>query len=110
MFTITLHLEPVPKGRPRFGNGRVYTPHETAQFETSVRWLLRQAHAPMLAGDLGVDILFRVTTQKADGDNYLKALLDAAQGILYGNDRRVRDVHYRLEAAAPGIDLKIWEL
>lgn len=113
-FTATLAITPVPKGRPRFGRGRVYTPHETTQFETSVRWLLRQQKAPMLTGRLAVDATFWIGSQLADGDNYMKALLDAMQGICYANDRQVREHHcYLLDATAdakPHISVMIWQL
>jgi Holliday junction resolvase RusA-like endonuclease len=113
-FAATLAVEPVPKGRPRFGQGHVYTPERTAQFETTVRWLLRQKKAPRLSGRIGVDITFWVKRQDSDGDNYTKAFLDASQGILFANDRQVKDCHYRLEPAAGGImpciEFTAWEL
>jgi Holliday junction resolvase RusA-like endonuclease len=112
-FSAALAVEPVPKGRPRFGQGRVYTPERTAQFETTIRWLLRQQKAPLLKGDLGADITFWLTRQDGDVDNYLKACLDASQGILFGNDRQVKDVHCRLMKVTAGvmpcIELAIWE-
>jgi Holliday junction resolvase RusA-like endonuclease len=102
-FSVTLAVEPVPKGRPRFGKGNVYTPERTAAFENSVRWLLRQKNLPLLKGDVKVDVTFWVKRQDSDGDNYLKAFLDAAQGLAFANDRQVKDAHYRVVKAAGGI-------
>lgn len=102
-FTATLAVEPVPKGRPRMGHGRVYTPTRTAECENAVRWRLRQASAPRLEGDIQMDVTFWVGRQDSDGDNYLKLFLDAAQGILYANDRQVKDVRYRVVKAAGGL-------
>lgn len=102
-FAAALAVEPVAKGRPRFGHGRVYTPHETAEFENTVRWLLRQKQPPLLKGDVAVDVTFWIRKQNADGDNYAKAFLDASQGLLFANDRQVRDCHYRLVKVAAGM-------
>lgn len=119
-FEITLAVEPVPKGRPRFGNGRVYTPEKTASFENTVRWLLRHAVAkkglvlPALAGRIGLEATFWVREERSDGDNYLKAVMDAGNQILWKDDRQVKDFHGVLlkitDGMAPHIDLRVWEL
>jgi Holliday junction resolvase RusA-like endonuclease len=104
-WSVTLAVSPVPKGRPRMGNGRVYTPARTAQFETTVRWLLRQQHIPLLtAAELRVDVQFWVARMDADADNYLKALFDATNKIGWRDDRQVREVHACLDKAAGGIE------
>jgi Holliday junction resolvase RusA-like endonuclease len=113
-FTATLAVEPVPKGRPRFGQGHAYTPERTEVFENAVRWLLRQQHPPKLEGDVAVDVTFWVRRMDSDGDNFAKAFLDAAQGILYANDRQVKDCHYRVMKAVAGlspcIEFTAWEI
>jgi Holliday junction resolvase RusA-like endonuclease len=102
-FSVTLAVEPVPKGRPRFGHGHVYTPKETAEFENTVRWLLRQKHVPLLKGPLIVEMAFWVKTLDGDWDNYAKAIGDAGQGICWSNDRQIRDAHVKLARIAAGL-------
>jgi Holliday junction resolvase RusA-like endonuclease len=102
-FSVTLAVEPVPKGRPRFGQGHVYTPERTAEFENTVRWLLRQQHVPKLNGDVSVEVTFWYKRQDSDGDNFLKCLFDAANGIAWKDDRQVKECHYRLVKVAAGL-------
>jgi Holliday junction resolvase RusA-like endonuclease len=119
-FECTLAVAPVPKGRPRFGSGRVYTPERTQQFETTLRWLLRQATLkqgcviPVLAGDVALELDFWVARRDSDADNYAKAVMDAGNKILYKDDRQVSDMHARLHKIATGIsphiDLVAWEV
>lgn len=119
-FEATLAVEPVPKGRPRFGSGHVYTPERTSQFETTVRWLLRQATLkqgliiPVLAGDIGLHVTCWVGRMGSDFDNYLKAISDAANGIVWKDDRQVMDGRVTLVRTAAGIsphiDFTAWEM
>lgn len=119
-FECTLAVEPVPKGRPRFGQGRVYTPEGTAVFENTVRWLLRAEVRkqgmllPALTGRLGIHAVFWVREERSDGDNYIKAVMDAGNKILYKDDRQIKDIRSILYKITPGmtphIDLAVWEL
>lgn len=84
---------PVPKGRPRFGQGRVYTPKTTKDYEYTVSLLARSElnkhKVAKLIGPVRVDILavkqskslcirnhFVWRTSTPDGDNVRKAVLD----------------------------------
>jgi len=104
-FSVTLDVEPVAKGRPRvspaeytvIGGQKVrtrkahgYTPKSTSAYEEHVGWLLRQARVKCAdEGDLGVRAVFHVTGgQEADADNLVKALLDAGNGIGWGDDKQ----------------------
>lgn len=90
--TITLDGEPVPKARPRFGRGRVYTPARTKKFETDLAWMAKRemiGRKP-LAGALKVEIVFAMTRPEfVDVDNLTKAALDACNGVVWRDDSQV---------------------
>lgn len=99
----TVPGRPVPKGRPRLGRGRTYTPPSTVAYEQAVGWCARSAHRGQpLPGPVAVRLeLHLVATRRGDVDNYAKSLLDGMQGIVLLDDRQVR----RLEVErhdAPG--------
>ena len=81
-------LKPIPKQRPRFGNGRAFTPATTRAYEDTLGWRFRQAAKVPLLGPIRVGIAFE-TSSRADVDNLAKAVLDAGNGILYGDDSQV---------------------
>ena len=93
-----LHTRPVPKGRPRFGNGRTYTPARTVAYETAVNLACRNAmhgRAPH-DGDVALVALFEQRDAKAsDVDNLAKALLDGIEGVAFTNDRQVMEIRAR---------------
>ena len=90
--------EPVAQGRPRLGRHGVYTPARTAQFETALGWCARLAmrNRPLLEGALKVDVVATFThapTCRPDGDNILKSVCDALEGVVFANDAAVVDAH-----------------
>ena len=103
-FTVTLAVEPVPKGRPRFGQGHAYTPERTDTFENTVRWLLRQQKVPKLEGRIAIDVIFWVRIDNSDYDNYAKAIGDAGNGICWKDDKQIKDARIRvMKASAAGM-------
>jgi Holliday junction resolvase RusA-like endonuclease len=97
---LELDITPKPKGRPRAGHGRVYTPAETRAYEDRVGWLLRAAHVPCADGELGVRAVFHLGSgAEPDVDNLAKALLDAGNGVLWRDDKQVKQL---LAEIAPG--------
>lgn len=99
MISFRIEGQPLPKGRPRFSKGKVYTPQETKDFET----LVRQVAGIAIRGGgyfedepLHVKLEFyRKGDKKADIDNLTKAIFDALNGTAWGDDKQVR----RLEVA-----------
>jgi len=98
------------KGRPRFGNGRTYTPQATRNAEAWVRACAAQAWpAAPLDGALSVTLEIGVAvprswtkkrqadaleglilpTGKPDLDNQLKMVGDACNGILWRDDAQI---------------------
>lgn len=103
--------EPVAKGRPRFGRGRVYTPRKTSVYEDQLKWVARLAMRgrEMFTGPVKVDMLalFEIPkswparkktdalnglvrpTGKPDIDNLLKTAADALNGIVWADDAQI---------------------
>lgn len=99
---------PVPKARPRFGGGAVYTPAKTAAYERLVRLCYLQAGGECLSGALcvrirafyrpGKEMLKEIKktpteahrmTSRPDVDNIAKSVLDALNGVAYEDDKQI---------------------
>lgn len=107
---ITIPGEPVPKGRPKFtSQGHAYTPKRTKDYESLVKQhIMLQGGYPV---DYPVEVTIRIyksipkswskakkalaikgeirPTVRPDIDNYVKALLDASNGLLFKDDSLV---------------------
>jgi Holliday junction resolvase RusA-like endonuclease len=111
---------PVGKGRPRFGQGRTYTPAKTVRYEQrlaaeAARTMAELRLAP-LTGPLRVDVVAWLPVPRSwsrkrqraalsllelpcgggtgDSDNFIK-VLDACNGILWEDDCQICDAHVR---------------
>lgn len=97
-----------PKGRPRFDRrtGRVHTPKKTERAERDVAWWANDAGVRMIDGPVVLDVIAFTPPPKspkrlfaqllgwfrpkgADGDNILKLVSDALNGIAYADDRQI---------------------
>lgn len=95
-----IHMTPVPKGRPRFANGIVYTPQETVLFESAFRAFSRKykPYEPLI-GPLDIDLEFHFVKPKSskrihhtvrpDIDNLQKAVTDAMNNLFYKDDAQI---------------------
>lgn len=112
MIKFTVAGRPVPKGRPRFGRGRVYTPAITRAWEEQVGWAYKQVGGPCHAGQVEVTLFFRASTWPGDLDNLQKSVLDGLQGLAWADDRQVRVLHAALVVGVPpeGVDVTIREV
>ena len=85
--------KPQGKQRPRFGkNGLVYTPKETKSYERSVAWAAKRARPKGWDTSQAVKVTvacFFPDSRRRDGDNVLKAVLDAMNHIIYDDDCQV---------------------
>jgi len=96
-----LDVAPTGKGRPRFTKtGRTYTPEKTLNKESEIRYALSMLDAPLFSGPVEVVIkTFFIKpksakkrvhhTVKPDASNILKLVEDAANGILYDDDKQI---------------------
>lgn len=109
---ITLPGEPQGKGRPRFGNGRAYTPAKTAAYESRLReaWT-KQAKGFMFPDNAALSLEVKAflqppksdskarraaklqnmirPTKKPDWDNIAKIVCDALNGTAYHDDAQI---------------------
>jgi crossover junction endodeoxyribonuclease RusA len=92
-----VHGQPVPKGRPRFGVGRAFTPKRTREWET---WVRRAASAAIhfdhprrewpTKANVNLELGFWFAdARRRDIDNAAKAILDAGNGVLWVDDSQV---------------------
>lgn len=131
---LTLPLEPVPKGRPRFNKTRYdvmpFTPPKTKRFEQDVALLYIQSNSPQF--DKGVPIAVTIEfgmaipasttkkkradmlqglihhTVKPDVDNLTKAVLDALNDLAWHDDAQITELHVnKVYTENPYIQLSI---
>lgn len=109
MVNFTIPGEPRGKARPRWGNGRTYTPRKTVEYEKRVKSCFLSAGGKLLDGEIraelrayyGIpksaskraraDMLCGKTrpTKKPDLDNVAKIVLDSLNGLAYKDDAAV---------------------
>lgn len=108
--------KPQPKERPRFGkNGKPFTPKKTKSYESRVAYYAAQAMHPLkpiegaVSMTIRCDIIAPISwsdkkrksavdgkikpTTRPDIDNYLKAVLDGCNGVVYLDDNQVTSVY-----------------
>lgn len=101
---------PVAQERPRKGmHGNFYDPSAKVKKTLGMQILVwrQEAQASILGGDVSVYASFHVSTGKGDLDNFVKALLDAANGILWEDDRQVKHIDAWLHACENGSERTI---
>jgi crossover junction endodeoxyribonuclease RusA len=87
----TVPGRPVPKGRPRFGKGRAYTPVATREAERVFVLYAAKFRGSFPSGHVRVECNFYVKGAHGDADNLLKNACDSLQSArVFANDRQVR--------------------
>lgn len=90
--------QPIPKARPRVGWRRALTPSTTVAWQDTIGWTfrLRFPGRKPIPRDVPVSILvsayFPVSSWRSirgDLDNYLKAIMDALNGLAWEDDKQV---------------------
>lgn len=116
---LELKCDPVAKGRPRFGNGRTYTPAKTLKAERELEMLmLSQFRIEPLDFALNVTVQFFISPPKRtknkypcvkpDIDNYTKLVLDAGNGILWKDDGLIVSLHaHKFYSTEPRITISM---
>lgn len=103
ILNVTILGDPIPKARPRFSNGRTYTPKRTKEYEQRIRAQLPKISIPQ---DLPVHVTITAIlkrpkrlqrksdpqgliphTKRPDTDNITKAVLDALNAILHDDSQ-----------------------
>jgi len=114
---LTLHVEPLPKERPRAtvigGHARIYTPRKTVEYEKKIgaAWKSEFGEEPF-EGAVSVRIVTFMPIPKSstkqkrkdmeerktrpvtkpDADNLAKAILDGLNGIAFRDDNQIVDL------------------
>lgn len=104
----------IPKGRPRFTRrGYAYTDKRTRDYEAKVAYSLRAQNARIMTGPLRMRVVIYRKFLKSwtksevenakkgrlqpvtrpDLDNCIKSILDGSQGVLFGDDSQIIDLH-----------------
>ena len=123
--------DPVAKARPRWSNGRVYTPTKTVSAENMIRKCWKDAGGEMIHGPVAVSISFLLATPKAwskakkelaqeheilplkkpDVDNLVKTVLDALNGLAYEDDKQICELHaYKTYNETPRTCVRVREI
>ena len=97
---ITVQIDAIPQGRPRFYRGVAVDPPKCKKFKQDFALLIKsQYHDDPLNDSVCVSIKiyrnFNKSTNKRYGDidNLAKAILDACNGILWRDDSQIVDLH-----------------
>ena len=124
----TVPGKPVGKARPRFTRrGFAYTPEKTVRYEAAVRAACIEAmKAQGVQKRVGVPLAIRCEfffeppteaadlapyDQKPDGDNLLKIVKDALNGVAYDDDKRIcSETATKLYSAASLADITLYEV
>jgi Holliday junction resolvase RusA-like endonuclease len=113
--TVIIQGAPVPKGRPRVGRGHVFTPAATRKYGAHGRLAaqLAMGDRPPIEAPVRIELLVELPvpaswserkraaaivgdvrpTSRPDIDNFLKAILDAINGIVVADDSQAVEVH-----------------
>lgn len=114
---ITINLEPVALSRPRVNttNRGRYLPKHCQNYLDTLRLLLRAAFNRLpFDAPLAVTLHFyrpRKTTAQnfGDIDNLAKAVLDAANGIIWTDDRLITELYCYKHKGAGKIEIEVSE-
>jgi Holliday junction resolvase RusA-like endonuclease len=97
-YTLIIPGDPVPKGRPRLVNGRVYTPPRTKEAEKAIWAYAAAKKIKPLDGPIKVTIHFTLRPhangrpRKVDLDNLVKLVLDALNGKAWHDDSQIYEI------------------
>jgi Holliday junction resolvase RusA-like endonuclease len=106
LLELALPWKPQVKERPRFGNGRAYTPKNTLNAEASLKEQFRHfapdwdpynetCHVEWTFTNSHVGVTLRshadyeARSLRGDLDNYVKLASDALNGVLFTDDRLI---------------------
>ena len=106
-------INPCPASRPRVARWSTYYPKKYTQFRKEMKALTSEMDSTPSKKLISVDVEFNVKIPKSwtkkkkeeknrkycdngcDIDNYLKAILDSLNGVLFVDDRQVVEVYAR---------------
>lgn len=130
MIYIEIPGEPIGQGRPRAtvgkdGKPRVYSPKTSSEWRARAAFFMKQGIKEPFLGPVRLEIVAHFTlpksrhrkrfplvaptpcTKKPDFDNIAKAVCDAGNGILFGDDAQVCDCRILKYYVAQGAPAKV---
>ena len=134
MTTYIIDGEAAAKGRPRFTRrGHTYTPKKTADYEKHIKRQLIEQGAEPFTKEIPLRVeatfykgylkswtkaeLFQVKdgsllpVRRPDLDNYVKGILDGANGLLWHDDSQIVDlILYKRYDETPRVEIKVSEI
>lgn len=131
MMILTVYGKPIPKGRPRYANGHMYTPDTTRAYEQKIAEEWRSRSLTTYSGPVKVSIGFFMPipkswsktdqekaerwlimpTARPDIDNLIKAVLDGLNGVAFADDRQVVQLSAtKVYSHEPRITIEVEEL
>jgi len=90
-------------------NGKFYTPKATKEYEGSVAWYARMAYKDEPTKQpVRLDLTIKSSKSRADTSNILKSIEDGMNGIVYIDDRQIKEIHIlRIEGDGEGVDVTV---
>ena len=94
----------------RVNNGRPILSREARAYRLAVQTLLSASGYKPASGPLALSVAAYRPRKAGDADNLLKALLDSLNGLLWGDDGQLEEIHvYRYDdKARPRVELELW--
>lgn len=128
----TINGECVPKARPRFSKfGHVYTTPKTRAYENIVKSTAIDNRVPCVTTALRVELVIYKSIPKSfskkkrelanegkiypvvkpDIDNYVKAVLDGLNGVLFVDDKQIVDFRaIKRYSDSPRVEVTAWSI
>jgi Holliday junction resolvase RusA-like endonuclease len=125
-YVFSCQIVPLSKGRPRFSNGRVLTDAKTREYERELATLLAESYRgrevldcpvtvqiefrlALPVGKRAVSAFWAASKPASDLDNLIKAVTDAANGIVWTDDVRIVALSAKkiLTKGKPGITMRV---
>lgn len=97
-------LLPMPPSANRYWRhvaGMVYVSQEAREYRDLVKWISAGADVKLRTCNVGLSVTVYRVHKRGDIDNYLKVLLDALQGVMYDDDKRIKEVSVKIVDAKP---------
>ena len=82
-------------------------------FKEQVGWEARKYFKEPWQGPIGIELYFylKVNRSRGDGDNYMKAILDGMNGVVYLDDSQVVEGHYHILDGEPQrTEVRVWQI
>jgi crossover junction endodeoxyribonuclease RusA len=112
--TFCIPGRPVPAARMTVrGKFRKRQAQRYLEFKTIAGYhaLMAMGSKPPMSGPIRIECTVWLSGgNRGDADNYLKAILDALNGIAWQDDKQVVDARITLNAGTDGVEVDIWQL